>query len=60
MPAEPRAHVTFRLGTGGRDWIKGLAATYQPRGGHSAVLRAALAVARRHEREVTALLKEQP
>lgn len=55
--ADARIHTPFRINQAGRDWLDQLA----QEGGvdRSAVIRAALAVARKHEAEVKARIKEQ-
>lgn len=57
MPSDPRVHVTVRLGTKGFDWLGELADSLDV--DRSAVIRAALAVAKRHEPELKLAIKEQ-
>jgi hypothetical protein len=55
--ADPRVHVSFRIAGKGWDWLTQLALDHGvPR---SSVIRAALAVARKHEPEVIDRLKEE-
>lgn len=55
--AEARAHVTFRIGARGKDWVETL--MLETGADKSTVLRAALAVAKKHEPELKHLIKEQ-
>lgn len=54
-----RRHVTFRVGPGGYDWLETVVLELGRGCDRSMVLRAALAVARRHEAELKTILKEQ-
>ena len=58
-----RIHVNLMLGRSGADWLDAIAAkgsqTSDARITRSAVIRAALTVARRHEAEVLAILEKQ-
>ena len=53
---EPRTHIGFRVGAAGLAWLEHLAGYH--RVDRSEVIRACLAVARRHEAEVVARLEE--
>jgi hypothetical protein len=57
MPSDPRIAITFRLGLVGKDWIDYLAHTH--RVDRSEVIRAALAVAKKHESELISRLEER-
>jgi hypothetical protein len=55
-PAERRVPVTIRVATTGRRWLEDL--TVETEADLSTVARAAFALARRHEAEHKALIKE--
>lgn len=52
-----RVPLNVRIGIKGREWLDLLSREHPTPGGVSDVVRAALAVARKHEKEVVAYLK---
>ena len=57
MATDPRLHITFRLGVKGYDWLTQVAVDHGVR--RSEVIRHALAVAKKHEGEVIARIKDE-